>query len=236
VVNENQSSTFIVMLRLDINSKGKLLAQPESGMGYQIVEAITYDKKVKHGIVSNAELLLFENEPRLSLTTTACARLLNEAKSSIAEIYDFHVLPRTTSAAPAFALKETAIGYGKIARPAKDAPIETTKEKEVFKRFLAYEEDNRITPDGSLLPGAHATTEEDAKNVRTGKEAVARYALPNPKPASNVFTIRPHKVTLIQYGIVEPAYGQPGSGVEVIFTKGTDPGTAEAKLKKIPEE
>ena len=119
--------------------------------------------------------------------------------------------------------------------PAKDAPVEKTKEKEVFKRFTAYENDRRINPDGSLLPGTYATTEEDAKNVRTGKEAVARYALPNPKPASNKWTIKPWKDTLIQYGIVEPANDQPGGGVEVLFKDGTHAGTVTGP-EKIPDE
>jgi hypothetical protein len=57
----------------------------------------------------------------------------------------------------------------------------------------------------------------------------------NDKPASNVFTIKPHKDTVIQRGIVEPAYGQPGGGVEVIFTDGTQPGTVTGP-EKIPDE
>ena len=75
--------------------------------------------------------------------------------------------------------------------------------------------------DGGLLPGTYATTEADAKNVKTGLEAVARYALPNPKPAVYVFTVKPLKDTPIQRGIVEPEFGQPGKGVEVLFCDGT---------------
>ena len=105
----------------------------------------------------------------------------------------------------------------------------------MFKRFSAYENDHRITSDGGLLPGTYATTEEDAKIVRTGKEAVARYALPNPKPASNVWTIKPRKDTFIQFGIVEPAYGQPGGGVEVLFKDDTHAGTVTGP-DKIPDE
>lgn len=205
-------------------------------MGYQIVEATTVDNKIKRGIAYNAELLLFEEEPRSTLKTTAFARLLNEAKISTGEIKSLQVVTNTASASPAFALRETAASYGKQATPAKDAPIEKTKEKEVFKRFTAYENDHRITSDGRLLPGTYATTEEDAKKAPTGKAAVARYALPNPKPASNKWTIKPRKDTFIQYGIVEQANDQPGGGVEVIFTKGTDPGTVEAKPEKIPDE
>lgn len=203
------------MLKLDGGLKADLLAQPESGMGYQIVEATNYYGKIQRGVAYNAELLLFEDEPRLT-RTGVFAKLLNEAKVS-AEIKSVHVVTHETSTSSAFALKETATRYGRKAPPAKDAPIEKTKENKVFKRFTAYENDHRIKPDGNLRPGTYATTEEDAKNVRTGKESVARYALPNPKPASNAFTIQPHKDTLMQRGIVEPAYGQPGGGVEVIF-------------------
>ena len=105
----------------------------------------------------------------------------------------------------------------------------------LFKRFTAYEHDPRITSDRRLLPGTYATTGEDAKNAPTGKAAVARYALPNPNPASNVFTIKPHKDTVIQYGIVEPAFGQPGGGVEVLFRDGTHAGTVTGP-EKIPDE
>ncbi len=222
------------MLKLNLDFQAQLLRQPESGMGYQIVEAITVNDEVKRGVAYNAELFLFEEEPRRALKTTTYARLLTEAKSSADEIKSLRVLPRTASTPPAFALRETAASYVRKARSARDAPTEQTKEKEVFERFSAYENDRRIRTDGSLLPGTYATTEEDASNVRTGTEAGARYALPNPKPASNVFTIRPHKDTLIQRGIVEPANGQPGGGVEVIFTAGTLSGTVAGQVK-IPD-
>lgn len=223
------------MLKLNLTLQCLLLNQRESGMGYQIVEATTVDNKIKRGVAYNAELLLFEEEPRLTLRTTVFARLLNEAKISTGEIKSLQVVTSTASASHAFALRETATSYGKQATPAKDAPTEKTKEKEVFKRFTAYENDRRITSDGKLLPGTYATTEEDAKHAPTGKAAVARYALPNPKPASNVFTIKPHKDTVIQRGIVEPANDQPGGGVEVIFTDGTHAGTVTGP-EKIPDE
>jgi hypothetical protein len=223
------------MLKLNLTLQCLLLNQHESGMGYQIVEAITFDNKIKRGIAYNAELLLFEEEPRRMFRTATFAQLLNEAKISTGEIKSLNVVTNTASASPAFALRESASNCGKQTAPAKDAPIEKTKEKEVFKRFTAYENDHRITPDGKLLPGTYATTEEDAKHAPTGKIAVARYALPNPKPASNVWTIKPWKDTLIQSGIVEPANDQPGGGAEVIFTKGTNPGTVTGH-EKIPDE
>jgi hypothetical protein len=223
------------MLKLNLTLQCLLLNQHETGMGYQIVEAITIDNKIKHGIAYNAELLLFEEEPRRMLRTATFAQLLNEAKISTGEIKSLNVVTNTASVSPAFALRESASNCGKQATPAKDAPIEKTKEKEVFKRFTAYENDHRITSDGKLLPGTYATTEEDAKKAPTGKAAVARYALPNPKPASNVWTIKPRKDTVIQSGIVEPANDQPGGGVEVLFRDGTHAGTVTGH-EKIPDE
>jgi hypothetical protein len=222
------------MLKLNLTFQVQLLKQPESGMGYQIVEAVTAGHKTKCGIAYNAELLLFEEEPRAGLKADYKS-LLAEARISTDEIKSLHVVTNTASTSSAYVLREASARYEKKSRPAKDAPPEKTKEKEIFKRFTAYENDHRITSDGSLLPGTYATTEEDAKNVRTGKDAVARYALPNPKPASNVWTIKPRKDTLIQHGIVEPANGQPGGGVEVIYTNGTDPGTVTGP-EKIPDE
>jgi hypothetical protein len=92
-----------------------------------------------------------------------------------------------------------------------------------------------VTPDGSLRSGTYATTADDAKNVKTGRNAVARYALPNPSPASWRFTIKPEKDTVVRKGIVEPAYGQPGGGVEAMFTNGTQPQTVTGP-DKIPDE
>ena len=71
------------------------------------------------------------------------------------------------------------------------------------------------------MPGTYATTEEDAKHVKTGRDAVKRYALPNPKPAVYVFTIDPPLRTTLKRGVAQPAYGQPGGRVEVIFVNGS---------------
>ena len=118
--------------------------------------------------------------------------------------------------------------YAKAAssNEAKDAPITLTSAGEVFKRFSPYANDRRVTFGKGLVAGTFATTQEDADaNVKTGMDAVARYALPEDKPASNVFTIRPTADTDLQRGTVAPANNQPGGGVEVIFVNGLPDGT-----------
>ena len=107
------------------------------------------------------------------------------------------------------------------AAAAENAPVTLTMAGEIFKRFSAYANDRRVTKGMGLTAGTFATTKEDADaNVKTGTDAVARYALPNPKPASNVFTISPAQDTDLKRGTTQPANNQPGGGVEVIFVNG----------------
>ncbi len=219
------------MLKLTDAETRVLKGQPETGMGYQLVEATQFDDKTKRGVVYNAELFFYEDESRSILRTLSYPQVLKEATKSTGQFRSLRVLSR--SAAP-ITLTERKAAIAKGA-PAKDAKVEQTKANEVFKRFSAYQNDSRVQSDGSWSEGTYATTEEDAKNVKTGKDAVARYALPNPEPARYVFTGRPNKDTDIQKGTVEPAFGQPGGGVEVIFPKGTQPNTVTGPLE-IPKE
>jgi hypothetical protein len=83
-----------------------------------------------------------------------------------------------------------------------------------------------VTAGKGLTPGTFATTKEDADaNIKTGTDAVKRYALPDSKPASNVFTIVPPNDTELKRGTVQPANNQPGGGAEVIFVNGSPDGT-----------
>ena len=85
-------------------------------------------------------------------------------------------------------------------------------------------------------PGTFATTKEDADaHIKTGMDAIARYALPNPNPASNVFTAKPPADTDLQRGTVAPANNQPGGEVEVIFVNGTPDGTVTGPIT-IPDK
>ena len=119
---------------------------------------------------------------------------------------------------------------------AEDSPITLTVLAEIFKRFSAYANDKRVTPGKGLTPGTFATTKEDADaNVKTGSDAVARYALPNSKPASNVFTITPATDTEVKRGTAQPANNQPGGGVEVIFVYGLPDGTVTGPVT-IPDQ
>lgn len=173
------------MFRLNDSETRKLLAEPETGMGYQLVEATLRDNRTEKGIAFNAELVFLGTETRNYLRMMPYTQVLKLAQSSGGEIKALRVLTAREAATSLSAgMRDASGAVKKKAAPAKEAPVEKTKADEVFKRFSAYENDRRVTADKGLLPRSYATTEEDAKNVKTGKDAVARYALANPEPAS----------------------------------------------------
>jgi hypothetical protein len=212
---------------------------PESGMGYQLVE-VEFEKfpRTDAGIAYNGELLVLSTDPVVNLTRESFDRLVLRAASGRGEIKSLRILHKSDAhrldarARESLGLKSLSARSG--AGPASDAPIEQTRAGEVFKRFTAYAKDFRLREDGGWTDGTYATTEEDAKNVKTGRDAVSRYALPNSEPASHVWTGRPHAGTNLQRGTTQPAFGQPGGGVEVIFTNGTQSQTVTGPVK-IPD-
>ena len=219
--------------------KRELAKRPESGMGYQLVE-IQFEKSqgTDAGIAYNGELLVLSSEPVVKITRESFEGFVRRSPSATGQIKSLRVLQKSDAyqldarARESLVLKAAAAKVG--SGPAGEAPVEQTKSGEVFKRFTAYPKDFRVREDGGWTDGTYATTEEDAKNVKTGRDAVKRYALPNSEPASNVWTGRPHAGTTIQRGTTQPAFDQPGGGVEVIFTTGTQANTVTGPVK-IPD-
>jgi hypothetical protein len=219
------------MLKLVTDESRTLLRQPESGMGYQFVEAVTKDGQIKHGVVYNAELLSLDAEhniDRLLMKQRTAAGMLNSAPSAAGQFRSIKVVGTRLVA-------ESTRSAAK-AGGAADAPRGRTNAGDAFYRFSAFENDHRVTPEGRLLPGSYATTKADGDKVKTGKEAVERYALPNDEPASYRFSIAPERGTAIQSGIVQPANGHKGGGVEVIFRDGTQDHTVALPPDHLPDE
>lgn len=221
------------MIKLTMADKRKLLQQPETGMGYQIVDATTQDNKIREGIVFNAELFFEGGESRAILRTAASySDVLKLASTPLWDFKEIRVIPRSEAPRTLSLRKEEFAKAG----TAKTAPVDKTKANEIFKRFSAFANDNRIQSDGSWSEGTYATTKEDGDKVNSGKEAVERYALPNPDPASYVYTCKPKQDTEIKRGIVEEAFGHKGGGVEVIFPKGTNANSVTLPPEKIKDE
>lgn len=227
------------IIRLTNSQRQSLLGQPESGMGYQWVEYETPMTGIREGLALNANLLVpaesvsLVTEGRLALGAQFESQQLQE-KPEWRHLRVVGAPRRTNRIRMALSVKEEASQQTGPA-PASEADPELCPAEECFVRFSAFANDHRITQDGQLLPGSYATTLSDGKNARTGAEAVRRYALPNEQPAVFCFDIRPMKPTQIQRGIAQPANGQPGGGVEVIFCRGTDPGAVKLPPRTIPE-
>lgn len=204
--------------------KAQLRQLPEYGMGYQIGSVRLNTGSVESGVILNGTYFV----PKAELVgLTSFSQLLDEmtlqanAKSSSLSIQSATLTPRSeASLRRVRRIHNFSTANEKIAS-AKDSEIALTIRNELFKRFSAYVADFRVTDKRGLVPNTYATTAEDALNVKTGMDAISRYALENKKSANNVFTIAPPEKTRLQRGIVEPAYGEPGGGVEVIFVDGT---------------
>lgn len=212
------------MYRIEDDKIAYLLNEPEYGMGFQRVNATLVNGHTQTGYVFNAELFVPDEDRMLySLVESHIdfAKAVNHAERAYPHIRSFEVIPRYFGKSLSTSSRGITKNMLKETTGAADAPTESTQAYEVFKRFTAYANDRRITADHGLLPGTYATTEADARNVHTGRQAVARYAMPNPEPAIYIFTIKPLKETKIQRGTVQPANDQPGGGDEVIFTDGT---------------
>ena len=211
---------------LNEDRQRELLAQPESGMGYQSVEVTLRNGESRHGTVFNTEYLIYSGESldRLDAIREPSRRSQMLERNEVGfgeEIVEITVLP---SHVPSDSrVRESAGGDADSSSSgASEAFPEALNKKEQFKRFSPFPNDRRVTPTRALLPGTYTTTAEDAKQVHSGRDAVRRYTLPNPVPAVNVFTIDPPAPgTMLQRGIAQPAYGQPGGGVEVIFMNGS---------------
>lgn len=211
------------MIKLTSPQISELLDQPETGMGYQAVEVGLRDRLTpRRGTVLNAELLVWDAEAPTVLSRRFESLL---ARASSAEADDIRSLTVIAPSRRAAGLVAERSATDDDTGPATSGEPETTEKGEVFARFTAYRNDRRITPGKGLRPGTYATTEEDANKVKTGTEAVERYALPDPRPAVFRFRIDPLEGTELRRGIVQPDFGHTGGGVEVLFDNGTDDGT-----------
>src|SRR5271170_2582245 len=83
------------MLKLSQAHKQSLLNLPETGMGYQNVEATTFDNKTKRGTAYNAELLVFDDEDRTKPRTVSLTTLVEASPPSADDIRTLRVLERS---------------------------------------------------------------------------------------------------------------------------------------------
>ena len=198
-----------MLYRVDADTREFLVAQPESGMGYQLVQ--TKDDGDRF-LVFNTELGV-----------------------RVEELHELHDL----GAVQADHGSHVTIGSDSPILPIDVQSIivithgsyrSTSGTDEIFVRYSAFRNDRRIRSDGSLVSGTYVTTVNDAycwgrRFGWTGLAVVGRYALPNPTPAVHQVLVKPAQRIPILCGCVTPEYGQGGGGVEVRFQNDTPSGT-----------
>lgn len=201
----------------------ELLRLPESGMGYQLIEAETgfYGTRNKY-LVLNSQMII-DDTPQI----------LNEVKSVFKSGYRTVLFSASEVELKNIRLVENISNYRVKAFSASKQtgaihqPVVFANGTEVFTRLSAYEDDYRVdTVNKKLVPGSFSTTFDDYQYCKNNNiNPVERYALPNDEEIKWAFHIRPLKTDSLQRGIVEPANNQNGGGIEAYFKKGTSNNT-----------
>jgi hypothetical protein len=223
-----------VIYKTYLTDTSKLLSLPETGMGYQLIEGrLVTESITRKYIVYNGEIAVDLDDQfqthRRQIQTKGYSNVLNEAKSLLISTDSIKVLPRS------ILLETKVVSYYKQTRNnrhsggkgAKDNPKEYTQGDEAFVRISAYYNDKRIDfKRERLIEGSYTTTLSDYYAcVNTDDDPIDRYALPNDEEIKWAFYIKPSTFDELQRGIVQPAFGHEGGGIEAYFENGTSDGT-----------
>jgi len=213
-----------MLYRLTASQENELLNLPETGMGYQVVEASkqgSYDRK--RFLVLNSEVVI-----EMDTSTGHHVRMvMNEgmhvfkATAHVITLNSIRVLSENQFRS---IVSESKSGDE---RGAMDNPVRNADGEEVFVRLSAFDDDRRVDKVNKCLrPGFFTTTMEDyLKCKATGDDPVERYALPNNDRIQFAFHVLPLKSDTLQRGTVQPAYEKRGGGKEAYFAEGTAAGT-----------
>ncbi len=213
------------MYRLQREHIAQMAAQPETGMGYQVVQA-NVNGYVGRYYIFNCELIVSDED----LPKQGYFRPEEDYKDvRLVDTFQF------TRLVPLSELPPPTGGAGAPPSPVAPSPriVRKTLDFEGFARVSPFPKDWRVKPDGALEKDTYATTVNDLRMVPSGFAASGRYALPNPAAARFVFIIVPGPGHSIDGGTVRPAYNQAGGGVEVLFVDGAPKGSV--RPYRIPE-
>jgi len=215
-----------------------LLRRPETGMGYQLIEAKRPDRySTQRFIVYNAELIVDLNdsfqENKRKILNEGYVRMFS--KSDYLDLSLSSVLKRQELRSVRMFSESKMDDKGRSSggRGSIDNDPVYANGEDIFVRLSAYEIDRRIDfKNKCLLDGTYTTTMDDYLSCkRHNDDPVDRYALPNDEEIEWAFHIQPKSYDKYRPGIVQPANGHNGGGIEALFDNGTSNGTY---LKKTP--
>ena len=232
------------LLNLSESAIEELQALPETGMGFQLVEATLWGNSSQL-LVLNSEVAIDISQLDLSPSENISDILRNESNILNAMRGEEKTIFSAPSA-HSFNLISTRISPPSIstygipiaATPSSLIKHVTLKRIRVFHRFSAFNPDRRVDPKtGDFLPGTYATVDSEVPFIPSGFSAVGRFALPNNQAASHLYVIEASAGTKVSFGTVAPAFSQAGGGVEAFFPNAVLNRQSPMKLpSKLPDE
>ncbi|MBW7854479.1 MAG: hypothetical protein H3C37_09540 [Candidatus Kapabacteria bacterium] len=228
------NNTLTMIFKAYFSDTQKLLTLPETGMGYQIIDAKLIGKSYSDRyVVYNSELILNLDsqfsEFKRQVITRGFSNVLNEAKQLLIETNSISLVAKSSvleTRMMSESKKKEKHRYSG-GKGAKDNPKETADGNEIFVRLSAYEDDKRIDfQNKKLKDGTYTTTQKDYLDcVLYDGDPIDRYALPNDETIKWAFYVQPKSWDTLQRGIVQPAFGHDGGGIEAYFENGTSNNT-----------
>lgn len=218
-------SSFPRFIKSSESMQAKLLSLPETGMGYQVFSGISnFAPFPQRFIAFNAQLILPLSNASVDkhlFSTRGMKSILDHA--TIGSFSDVHILLKNqmkqvndtpVSYSPKISSRTGAIHNNPVWANGTDR----------FVRLSAYENDLRVNLQlKCLIPGSYTTTYADFIECKeTDADPIDRYALPNEEQIKHVFHVQPSSVDWYRSGIVEPANGHNGGGVEALYLYRTD--------------
>ncbi|MHB1179812.1 MAG: hypothetical protein ACYCZO_15960 [Daejeonella sp.] len=216
--------------QLSAAQENELLNQPETGMGYQVVEARREGSYTQEKfLVLNSEVVIEMNSYEADNVRKVISEGIYSIKASASYI--------TLNAISVLNEKQfrNAVNESKNEneRAAIENPVVNANGEEIFVRLSAFDDDRRVDKVNKCLrAGSYTTTMEDyLKCKSTDVDPVEHYALPTNDKTQFAFHIKPVRTDTLQRGTVQPANEKRGGGKEAYFAKGTAAGTF---LKQTP--
>jgi hypothetical protein len=213
-----------MIYKFDREQENWLINQPETGMGYQVIEA------TKSGYYSREKILVLNSELAIDINgfeDDHVRKVINEGILSIKAVSSLITLNSISVFNGTQFRNVIAERKSERESAAIDNPVETTNGSEIFVRLSAFDDDKRIDKVNKCLkPGSYTTTMEDYVNCKTtNDDPVVRYALPTNDKIKWAFHIQPVNWDTLQRGTVQPANDKKGGGKEAFFRNGTSYGT-----------
>lgn len=209
----------------------KLKALPETGMGYQLVNAYEVAYSTKKFLVLNGKFAVDINDNSFRQIFNHFYGKDLETDFRNAKMIHLTITDvlGSTKRIGSFVNEEET---GKE-QSSKDGTKENANGDELFVRLSAFENDIRIDKQNHrLLPGSYATTSSDALRCKIDKDdPIDRYALPSDLKIEWAFYIQPLQKDILQRGWVQKNFGKKGGGREVYFENGTSNSTFIAQSK-----